>query len=63
MSDHRWEWTLAWSSDGPQIAFSRSTSSSDFSQDDVWVMNADGSSPTKIVESPTDEWELTWQPT
>lgn len=54
------EWTPAFSPDGLQVAFARS---SGFRQDDIWIMDADGSDPTKITDTPNaDEFQLSWQP-
>ena len=48
-------WDVAWSPDGRRIAF--------FSDDDLWVMTADGTRPRRLVASPGKEsGSLTWSP-
>ena len=48
----------AWSADGTRIAFSRSGA-------DIWAMNADGTNPTNLTNTPgtnDDEVEPAWSP-
>ncbi len=49
---------LSWSPDGQLIAFTRGC---DFEEVEVWVMKADGSSPTRIAEAPA--FFPAWAPT
>jgi hypothetical protein len=48
----------AWSPDGKEIAFMRPNAQDPYSSD-VWVMNADGSAPTKVAEL---AYFPNWQP-
>ena len=51
----------AWSPDGSQIAFSRKPSVPFGSCSELWVMNADGSSPTQLVPTAEcHEMDLDW---
>ena len=49
----------AWSPDGKRIAFRRSTVNSGF---DVYLMNADGSKPERLVGGPATEEKPAWSP-
>ncbi len=49
----------AWSPDGKRIAFRRSTVNSGF---DVYLMNADGSKPERLVGGPDTEEKPAWSP-
>ena len=50
----------SWSPDGTKIAFARSAAAGN---GDIWVMNADGSSPTAIIATATNETLPDWGPT
>jgi Tol biopolymer transport system component len=52
------EFVAVWSPDGTKIAFARSTSPLD---QDIFVMNADGSNETKLLDSASMNG-LTWSP-
>jgi len=52
----------AWSPDGSKITFTRGTECffGGCDHEDLWVVNADGSNPTKLVDSPADA--SAWSP-
>jgi dipeptidyl aminopeptidase/acylaminoacyl peptidase len=50
----------AWSPDGRLIAFTRAATERD--PGDVWVMNADGSDPAQVTDTPVIEESPDWQP-
>jgi Tol biopolymer transport system component len=50
----------SWSPDGEKILFSRWFS--DDPQNDIFVMNADGSGQINLTNSPEDEFEARWSP-
>lgn len=49
----------AYSPDGSKIAFARNDGATGF---DLWVMNADGSSPFQVTFAPGDERSPSWSP-
>lgn len=49
----------AWSPDGTRIVFSNNRY---FLQDDIYVMNADGSNVTQLTTNPVDDYQPSWQP-
>jgi TolB protein len=64
----RWEFGPVFSPDGARIVYSRSQSKDplprdpDFIFDDLWVMNADGSNPHRITDTPRrDEFAPSWR--
>lgn len=50
----------AWSPDGTQLAYAGSTTAT--GPYDLWVMDADGSNPQKVVESTGSDYWPDWQP-
>jgi Tol biopolymer transport system component len=54
----------AWSSDGQRIAFTQASGPpvQGFSPTDIWVMNADGSSPVQLMNDPVGDIQPTWEP-
>jgi TolB protein len=51
-----------WNADGTQIAYSR-CGLSEFSNCDIWVMDADGTGQTRITHTPFQETWPAWSPT
>jgi serine/threonine protein kinase len=51
----------AWSPDGRQIAFSRQALGADSGSSDLWLMNADGTSPRRVTEM-TGAGAPVWMP-
>ena len=51
--------TPAWSPDGTRIAF---TSDRDGDNDEIYVMNADGSGVTRLTNHSASDWMPTWSP-
>jgi Tol biopolymer transport system component len=52
----------AWSPDGRQIAFQRTTYAFPNVSDSIWVMNADGSNPTQLTPSSENDRYPAWSP-
>ena len=50
----------SWSPDGRRIAFLSDRTAA--GNDELWVMNADGSGATQLTFSPTDEYAIDWSP-
>ena len=50
-----------WSPDGTKIAYEHGTHTNDVRSGDIWVMEADGSSPTQVTSLRTTE-SPDWQP-
>jgi len=57
----RWEYAPAWSPAGDKIVFPRSFGSKKTSPADLWVVNADGTHPDQITNSPGSETSPSWQ--
>ena len=51
-----------WSPDGSQIAYSTWPEEDFDIQFEIYVMNADGSNPTRLTTDPSDESFPTWSP-
>ena len=47
-------WQFAWSPDGTRIAFA--------SDEDIWLMNADGTGKVPVAATPLDDSSPTWSP-
>ena len=56
------DWGTAWSPDGSKIAFLRDLTGLGISDRPVFVMNADGSNPTRITPTPALRGVPAWQP-
>lgn len=52
------DYTPVWSPDGTRIVFR----SSDGSQSDIFVINADGSGRSNLTHTTSDEWSPSWSP-
>jgi hypothetical protein len=54
-----WEWDKhpSWSPDGTQIVF---WSNREIGRRQLWVMNSDGSSQRRLLESPFNDWDPIW---
>jgi TolB protein len=52
--------SLSWSPDGARIVFE--AASSWVEQDDICVMNADGTGLANLTQHPSDEWAPAWSP-
>jgi Tol biopolymer transport system component len=50
----------AWSPDGTRIAFMGGPDGP--TEYDIWVMNADGSNPVQLTDSPGPDWWPAWSP-
>jgi len=55
------DWGTAWSPDGTKIAFLRDLTSLDIADRPVYVINADGSNPTRITPAPGIHAVPAWQ--
>jgi Tol biopolymer transport system component len=51
----------AWSPDGKQIAFLSNRDNPGL-DNDLWIMNADGSSPRQVTNDPGDDFSIDWAP-
>jgi Tol biopolymer transport system component len=51
----------SWSPDGQKITYT-SFASNSFENPDIMIMNADGSSPVKLIDSTADDFNSTWSP-
>ncbi|MBI2764094.1 MAG: PD40 domain-containing protein [Chloroflexi bacterium] len=56
------DWGTAWSPDGSKIAFLRDLTSLGIPDRPIYVMNADGSNPTRITPTPALRGVPAWQP-
>ena len=58
------EQSPAWSPSGDKIAFTRGAPAGTPGNADLWVMNADGSGKTLLVDAPLDQliWSAAWSP-
>lgn len=52
----------AWSPDGRRIAFARYENGFEAESGDLWLINADGSGPTRVLGGPEDDSEPAWSP-
>jgi Tol biopolymer transport system component len=59
LTENTWEWDKhpSWSPDGSQIVF---WSNRETSRKQIWLMNADGSSPRNISNSEYNDWDPVW---
>jgi TolB protein len=59
LTTNTWEWDKhpTWSPDGRQIAF---WSNRDSGRRQLWIMNADGSDPRKLLNSAYNDWDPIW---
>jgi TolB protein len=59
LTTNTWEWDKhpTWSPDGSQIVF---WSNRESGRRQLWIMNADGSNPRELLESPYNDWDPIW---